>query len=125
MSAFARYNFDKTFNATINFAYISGNVYLQGSTNSYVFTSVNLIKELFDKRFTVSLTVYDPYRTYSNASSYTRTPDFFQSSYDQFYGRDFRLALNYKFGKLSSNIKTNKTGISNDDVKGNSNGSEN
>jgi len=125
VSAFARYNFDKNFNATVNFGYSSGNVYLQGSSSDYVYTSLNIIKELFDKRFTVSLTVYDPFQPYNTGSSYTRTPDFLQSSYSQYYYQNIRLALNYKFGKLSSTIKTNNRGIRNDDVKGNNNGSEN
>jgi hypothetical protein len=121
--AFARYNFDNTFNASLNWGYNSERLFLQGHTSDYVYSSLNIIKDLFKKKFTVSLTVYDPFIKYRDYTSYTSTPDFVQSSYTQNYYRNIRLALNYKFGKIKS-VATNKRGINNDDVKSN-NGGEN
>ncbi len=125
IALFARYNFDHDLNVNVNYSYFSGAIFLQGKSSNYVYTSVNAVKDFFNKKASFSLTIYDPLSKYSIYSTYTKTPDFLQSSYSQNYNQSIRLALSYKFGKLKSNINTNKRGIKNDDVKGNNNSSDN
>lgn len=119
------YKFAAGYNAGINADYMSGSVYLQGKSSDFVYTSVVVIKDFLNKKATVSLTVNNPFDKYNTYSSYTKTADFEQSSYSQQYYRNFRLAFNYKFGTAKAEIKATKRGIKNDDVKGNSGGSEN
>jgi len=123
--AFARYNFNSDLNATINWGYNSGMLYLQGKTSDFYFSSFNIIKDFDHKKFTVSLTVYDPYRQYRNVSTYTITPAFSQSNSTQNFARYVRLAFNYKFGKTKIKAIVTKPVVKNDDVKSNSNGTEN
>jgi hypothetical protein len=123
--AFARYTFNSELNASLNEGYNSGNLFLQGKTSDYVYTSLNIIKDFLNKRFTGSLTIYDPFIKYRDYTSYSRTPDFAQSNFTQEYYRNIRLALNYKFGKLKNGVTASKRSIKNDDVKSGSNGGEN
>jgi hypothetical protein len=114
--AFSRYNFNHDWIAAINFGYNSGNVYLQGKSSDFFYTGLNIIKELFKKRASISLTIYDPFREYNRYSSYTNTPDFYQSMYARNYYRNFRLAFNCKFGRLKSQAQSNQRDIKNEDI---------
>lgn len=117
INAFARYNYNSDLNFGVNVGYLSGNVFLQGKSSDYVFTAVNIIKDFLNKNATVSLTINDPFKKFNTYSSYTKTPDFEQSTYSQSYYQNFRLAINYKFGRLNNSVKVNHTKIKNDDVK--------
>jgi hypothetical protein len=81
-----------------------------------MFTSVNVLKDHFHKQTTVSLTVYNPFTKFNNYWSDTKTPDFAQSTFNQYYYRQIRLAVNYKFGHLNGELKTNHPRIENEDV---------
>jgi hypothetical protein len=61
--------------------------------------------------------VNNPYNQFYTFKSTTTTPDFYQSSYNQIFYRSFALRINFKFGKLNSEIKKNQRGINNDDKK--------
>ena len=125
ISTYIGYKFDHDYTVGINADYNSANIYLQGKSNAYLYSSVVVIKDLMNKKATISFTVNNPFKEYSNYSMYTKTPDFQQSSYSQQYYRNFRLAVNYKFGKMKGEIKTSHRGIKNDDVKSSGNASEN
>jgi hypothetical protein len=118
-SGFIAYKFDHDFRLSVGLFYNGANVYLQGKSNATLSNTYVLTKDFLHKRATLSLTVYDPYNRYGTVSSYTRTPDFYQSSYSQYYHRSFRIGFNYKFGKLKTDVKPNKPAIKNDDVKSN------
>jgi hypothetical protein len=117
-NAFLKYNFDHDFSLNLSYGYFSGNIFLQGKSSDYEFTSINILKDFFNKRATLSLTLNNPLKKFDNYSAYTKTPDFEQSSYSRYYYRQFRLAVNYKFGHLNSELKTNHRGIKNEDVQG-------
>ncbi len=117
ISAFVRYNFNSDFNASIGYGYYSGNVFLQGKSSDFVSASLVIIKDFLHKKATFSLTIYNPFKQYNISSNYTQTPDFEQSAVTQNYDRNFRLAFNYKFGKLKADIKNSHRSINNDDVK--------
>ena len=119
--AFAKYNFGHDFTTNINFGYFSGNVFLQGKSSDYIYTTVNIIKDFLKKKATATITLYNPFALYNTYSSYTKTPDFEQTSFSQNYYRMIRLAFNYKFGHLNGTIQTNHRNIKNDDVPGSKN----
>jgi Outer membrane protein beta-barrel family len=101
-SLFARYNLAQGFTINVNFNYQSGRILLQGQTSHWTFATYNIIKDILNRKLTISLTVYDPYATYNYGHSYTKTPDFTQLTYNQFFYRQFRFAINYKFGQLKT-----------------------
>jgi hypothetical protein len=101
-SLFARYNLNQGFTINVSFNYQSGRILLQGETSHWTFATYNIIKDILNRKLTLSLTIYDPYATYNYGHSNTKTPDFTQSSYNQYFYRQFRFAVNYKFGQLKT-----------------------
>jgi hypothetical protein len=101
-SLFARYNLDHALTINVNFNYQSGRVLLQGKTTHWTYATYNIIKEILNRKLVLSVTIYDPYATYNYGHSNTKTPGFIQSGYTQFFYRQFRFAVNYKFGQLKS-----------------------
>ena len=97
--------------------YFSGNVYLQGRSNSSTYYSIVASKDIDKKRINLSLTIYSPFEPYHESVNTVRTSDFIQSTSQQNIMRNFRIGFNYKFGKMNSDIKTNHRGIKNDDVQ--------
>ena len=116
---------DKTYRFGIDAGYFSGDVNLQGTTSGYVFTSYVLSKTFLKKKLTISAVANNPYTQYFTFTSKTTTPDFYQSSFNDIPYRTFAIRVNFKFGKLNSDIKRNQRGINNDDTKGGKSGSAN
>jgi outer membrane receptor protein involved in Fe transport len=114
----AGYKFGKGYRLGIDAGYFSGDVVLQGQSSKFIYSSYVLSKEFLDKKATISLVANNPYSKYQYYRSTTTTADYYQSSFNQNYYRTFAVRFNYKFGKLNSEIKKNKRGISNDDTKG-------
>jgi len=57
--------------------------------------------------------------------SETSGDNFTQTSFSQSYFRTFNFALNYRFGKLTTDVKKNRRNIDNDDVsKSSTNGTK-
>ncbi len=73
-----------------------------------------------NKKATIALSANNPYSRLFTFRSHSETPDFYQASFGQEPYRGFTLRLNFKFGRLNSEIKKNQRGINNDDSKGKS-----
>ena len=112
------YKFSKGYRLNLNAGFDSRYVLLQGRDNYYPFFSVSGSKTLLKEKATVSVSINNPQRRFLRLDFYTRTPDFYQTNYNDNFYRNFTISFNYKFGKLSSDIKKNKRGISNDDSSG-------
>lgn len=115
----ASYKFDDGYRIGFNGAFYTGNVNLQGRNGMNLYSSFLVSKELFNKKLVLSLVSNNPWDRYFNYHSYTNTPQFQQNSINQNIYRTFAVRFNYKFGKLGSDIKKNKHGITNDDTNGN------
>ncbi len=113
----AGYKFGKGYRFGIDAGYFSGNVVLQGSTNKYIYYS-NVFSKTFLKNATISLVANNPFSKFITSTNTTTTNDFYQYGYNQNYYRTFAVRFNYKFGRLTSDIKKNQHGINNDDTKG-------
>lgn len=110
------YKFDNGFRTSVNFNYASRYVMLQGKDNNYISSSASVSKEMFAKKATLSLSLSNPFSKYRRIDNYNRTDQFYQlNAFDTYYRR-INISFNYKFGRLNSDIKKNKRGISNDDV---------
>jgi hypothetical protein len=112
------YKWDSGYRAEFDAGYFSGDVLLQGKNGHGYFYSFVGSKDFFDKKLTLSAVANLPFTDTRAFTSYTRTPDYYQTSTNNFPGRTFAIRVNYKFGKLNSEIKRNKKGISNDDTSG-------
>lgn len=112
------YKFNGGYRLALDAGFFSGDVALQGKSSAFIFNSYVLSKEFFNKKFTVSLVSNNPYSKYRTYTGYTKTVDFYNSYSGTNPYRNFAIRLNYKFGKLNSEIKKNQRGINNDDIKG-------
>jgi hypothetical protein len=113
----AGFKFGKGFRLGFDAGYFSGDVNLQGTTSPFIYNSYSLAKTFFDKRLTLSAVMNNPYNRFYTFKSTTSTPDFYQTTYNDIFYRTFALRINFKFGKLNSEIKKNQVGINNDDKK--------
>lgn len=110
------YRPSKTWQATGSVNYNGPNLSLQGSSNSFVTSSLSVNKDFFDNKLSISIAANNAFNKYRNAINYTNGPNFTQESFNQNYQRNFTTSVNYRFGKLKEAIKRNKKGINNNDV---------
>jgi outer membrane receptor protein involved in Fe transport len=113
-----RYKFKDGFAFSFNAGYFSGNVTLQGQTSTFIFNQYLISKDFFNKKFTLVLVANNPYAKFNTFRSTTNSADFYQNSISQNYYRSLAFRLNFRFGKLNSDIKREQHGINNDDTKG-------
>ena len=113
-----RYKFNNGFALAFNAGYFSGNVNLQGKSSDFIFNQYLLSKDFFSKKMTIVLVANNPYSKYNTFKSTINSKVFYQDSFNQNYYRSFAVRFNFRFGKLTSEIKKNEHGINNDDTKG-------
>ena len=113
----ARYKLNHGYAISLNAAYISGNVSLQGHSEGRFLSQYLLSKDLLKNKATVTLAAANPWGKYLNLRTVSSGPDYSQVSYNQTYYRSLFIRVSYKFGKLNSEIKKNQRGINNDDLK--------
>ena len=110
------YNFKNGYHVGFDIGYDSRYVLLQGKDNEYFSTSFSGSKDLFNKKFNLSIYVGDPFIEKRKIDFYANTSSFNQYNYNENYGRRATITIKYKFGKLNGSIKKNERSISNDDV---------
>jgi len=108
---YTSYKFEKGYTIGLNLGYDSRYVMLQGRDNEFFFYSGSVQKEIFNKKGSISFNTDMPFRKFKRLDFYSNTPDFRQSNYFDIYSRKFNISFNYKFGRLNSEIKKNKRGI--------------
>jgi hypothetical protein len=113
----ASFKFDQGFRLSLEAAFLSGVVTLQGKTNNGVFTALIATKEFFDKRLVVGILTRNPYAKYFKLTTTTTTPQFTQSGYTENVYRSFAVRARYSFGRLKGGVKRNQHGIINDEIK--------
>lgn len=111
------YKLDNGYRFGFDAGFFSGNVLLQGKSGHFIYTSYSASKEMFKKKVTLAFAATNPYQKFFTSKQYTNTPDYSQVAHNQSRYSNFRVSLNYKFGKLKSDIKKNQRGINNDDTK--------
>ncbi|MDN5289149.1 MAG: TonB-dependent receptor [Mucilaginibacter sp.] len=111
------YKLGDTYRLGYNAGFFSGDVTLQGKSSNFIYNSYSVAKDLFKKKFTVTLVANNPYSKYRAFTNSTNTPDFSQTISRENPYRHFAIRLNYKFGKLNGDIKKNQRSINNDDTK--------
>ncbi|MGZ3749983.1 MAG: outer membrane beta-barrel protein [Mucilaginibacter sp.] len=112
-----RYKFNNGFALAFNAGFFSGNVNLQGNSSAFIFNQYLFSKDLFKKKLTLVLVANNPYSKFNTFRSTVNSGDFYQTSFNQNYYRSFAIRVNFRLGKLNSDIKKNQHGIQNDDTK--------
>lgn len=122
-SAYVYLNFllKNDFRASLNTGIYGPSVILQGYTNSYLYSSGSLSKELFHKKVTIACSVSNPFKQYRLSKTTILNNEFTQINNNYSSYRSFMFSAGYRFGKLRESVKRNKRGIINDDIKNGTN----
>src|SRR6185437_11196453 len=115
-----RYRFKNGFALSFNAGYFSGNINLQGKSSDFIFNQYLVSKDFFNRKLTLVLVANNLYYKYKTFSNTINSVDFYQTTFNQNYYRSLAFRINFRFGKLKSDIKKNQHGIENDDTKGGS-----
>ena len=89
---------------------------LQNTTNSFVGSSFSVSKSILNNQLSFSATVSNPFNKFRKSITETLDTVFYQNNYVRDYYRSFGINVNYKFGKLKSEVKTTKRKINNNDL---------
>ena len=114
------YKFDKGWTLNGNFSYSSPYIMLQGRSNSWPYCSFSVNKDIIKDKLSFSAATNNPFGKYRDYKSETSGVNFTQMSSLRNYWRGYNMSLNFRFGKLQSEIKKNSRGINNDDGGGRS-----
>jgi ferric enterobactin receptor len=117
MYAYAGYKFEKGWRTGLNFSFNSPWITLQGKSNAYNYLSASVNKDIIKDKLSFSGSVSNPFQKYRSWENTSEGFNFSQTNNYQNYYRRFNVSMNYRFGKLKTQIKKNARGIKNDDVK--------
>jgi len=120
----AGYKFDKGWRVGLNLSYNSAWIELQGQSNSSYYLSGSLNKDIIKDKLSFSGSVSNPFQKYRTWKNTSEGFNFSQTNDYQNYYRRFNVSMNYRFGKLKTQIKKNARGIKNDDVKSGGGGNQ-
>ncbi|HVV54377.1 MAG TPA: TonB-dependent receptor [Mucilaginibacter sp.] len=121
----ADYEFSNNFVAEVFGVYNSSQKTIQGTRPAFGFYNIALRKEFFKKKFSIGVTMADPFNNYINFKSVTQGANFYQTNAREVPFRSFGITLNYKFGKLEFKKKGNDNGPGNNDYGAPDNGGGN
>ncbi|HEY1010243.1 MAG TPA: outer membrane beta-barrel protein [Daejeonella sp.] len=110
------YRFEKGWRVNANLTANTRSVGIQDSKNGYVASSFSLNKELVKDKLTFTTLITNPFTKYRMNSEERFGPGFTQVNDSRNYYRGFAAGLNYRFGKLKSQIVKSKRSIVNDDT---------
>ena len=104
-----------TVRSSFELAYNSPRVILQGSTNDLLSTTFSVVKDLLNKKASLTLFVRNPFQKFFTSASYLTASTFTQETRDKNHFRGTDLLFVYRFGRLKEQVKRNKRGITIDD----------
>ena len=92
-------------------------VSLQGKGSGFFGYSLNVTKQFFKQRLTVSAYASNFFKKYMRYTDTTSGPTFTQRSWSRFVQQQFGLSVSFRIGELKAAVKKTERTISNDDVK--------
>ena len=105
------------FRINLNGGYFSPRVQLQGENSSFYFAGMNVTKDFFKKKWSVSLRIQNPFWKTMKMETSTTGEGFHNISKNWRSAREFGLSVSYRFGTMKGQIKKARRGINNDDSK--------
>lgn len=102
--------------------YANGGVYysgvsLESNSRLYYYYSMGISQYFLDKKLQLSLNASNPFQKTQRYTNEYLNPEFRQISNFYNTSRSFRVSLSWRFGKMQTQVKKARRGISNDDVK--------
>ena len=127
----ASYTFEKGFSAQMFGMFNSPRVTLQGQSSSWTYYTLAVKKEILEKKGSLSAGMDNPFSKTIKLSNTFKTDRSEQNQMSSkqdnilyIYTRQFRLSMNYQFGRMDKQAAPRrKKKISNDDAKQGSEGS--
>ncbi|SKB81941.1 outer membrane beta-barrel family protein [Daejeonella lutea] len=109
------YRFEKGWRVSTNLTANTRSVGIQENKNGFIGSSFSLNKELIKDKLTLTSLITNPFNKYRNNIDERFGPGFNQKNDARNFYRGFAFSVNYRFGKLKSQIAKNKRTIVNDD----------
>lgn len=122
--AFLSYTLPKEYRLRVNLGYNSPQIQLQGQSNDFIYSSLSLTKEFFNKNLMLTAQVSNPFDKYRAWEFAQKTPEFETATKYQNFYRHYGFSITYKFGKLQGGVKKNNRSIQNDDTQQKSSGQQ-
>jgi len=97
--------------------YNSGYISLQNKSSNYYYHYLGVQHGFFDKKLNLSVNVNSPFENKRSYKNETTGVGFMQRSEFRFEQRSVRVSLDWRFGKMQTQVKKARRGISNDDTK--------
>jgi outer membrane receptor protein involved in Fe transport len=113
--SYLNYKAKKDWRFSLRGGFYGPNITLQGSLNSYFYSSVIINKQFFKRKASLSAALHNPFQKYRKIITKLYTPLLTQQINDNQNFRNFSITVNYQFGKLKDQIKKNRRNITNDD----------
>lgn len=114
----AGYTFNKGISAQMFGFFNSPRLTLQGKSGSWNYYNFSMKKELFKKKGSISAGVDNPFAETIKLRTYANTDKVNFENNLRVYNRQFRVSMNYQFGKMDFKSQPRrKKRISNDDAK--------
>ncbi|WP_234733676.1 TonB-dependent receptor domain-containing protein [Tellurirhabdus bombi] len=107
----------KNVSLQVNGSYTSRRILLQGQSSGFYYYSFSARKEFKKQNLTATANIDNPFRQYNIIENRYRTATFNSDGENYNAIRNFRLSLNWRFGKMSAGPNRGKKKISNDDKK--------
>jgi len=112
-----QFNLPKDFRIDLQGGAFSPGIQLQSKRSAFYFAGVNVNKDFFKKKLTISVSAQNPFWKTMKMKNTTTGTGFESTSTTWRNSRDFRFSISYRFGTMKGQIKKIRRGISNDDVK--------
>lgn len=122
--AFLSYTLPKEYRLRVSLGYNSPQIQLQGQSNNFIYSSLSLTKEFFNKNLMLTAQVSNPFDKYRAWEFNQKTTEFETASKYQNFYRHYGFSITYKFGKLQGGVKKNSRSIQNDDTQQKSSGQQ-
>lgn len=122
--AFLSYTLPKEYRLRVSLGYNSPQIQLQGQSNNFIYSSISMTKEFFNKNLMITAQISNPFEKYRAWEFNQQTPEFETASKYQNFYRHYGFSITYKFGKLQDGVKKNKRSIQNDDTQQKSSGQQ-
>lgn len=114
----------KNGSVNLNGGIFSSRVELEGSQPAYYYSTIGVNQQVFNKKVRIGLALRNPWSANQTFTAESKGLDFVQTSTRIQAARALNLNISWNFGKMQTQVKKARRGISNDDVKsgGNSSG---
>lgn len=122
--SYISYTLPQEYRLRVSLGYNSPQIQLQGQSNEFIFSSISVTKEFFNKNLILTAQISNPFEKFRSWEFDQRTAEFETSSRYQNFYRHYGFSLTYKFGKLQGGVKKNNRSIQNDDTQQKSGGQQ-